>query len=127
MKESQHQSALLKYFGYRYPDYFDYLIHIPNGGSRNKIEAYNFKKQGVRAGFPDLQLLVPRGTYHGLFIELKTFKGKLNIKQKHYLQLLNAQGYLAQCCYGWHEAADLIDTYMRLPLWGSSQVYLEAV
>lgn len=29
-------------------------IHIPNGGSRNPIEARKLKAQGVRAGAPDL-------------------------------------------------------------------------
>lgn len=28
----------------------DLMFHIPNGGSRNKLEAANLKKQGVKAG-----------------------------------------------------------------------------
>ena len=50
------------------------MFHIPNGGSRNKLEASNLKKQGVKAGVPDLFLPVGRGSYHGLFIELKSAK-----------------------------------------------------
>lgn len=55
------------------------LYHIPNGGSRNKAEAANLKRQGVKAGVPDLFLPVPRGGYHGLYIELKF--GKKNIEK----------------------------------------------
>lgn len=47
------------------------LFHIPNGGSRGKAEAARFKMEGVKPGVPDLFLPVPRGPWHGLFIELK--------------------------------------------------------
>ena len=53
----------------------DYLIHIPNGGSRNVIEAAKFKKMGVKAGVPDLQLLVPVVSY--LFFSLSRFLASL--------------------------------------------------
>lgn len=33
----------------KYPE-IDLMFHIPNGGSRNKLEAANLKKQGVKAG-----------------------------------------------------------------------------
>ena len=33
----------------KYPE-LDLLFHIPNGGSRNKIEAAKLKAQGVKAG-----------------------------------------------------------------------------
>lgn len=61
----------------KYPE-IDLMFHIPNGGSRNKLEAANLKKQGVKAGVPDLFLPVGRGSYHGLFIELKYGKNKPN-------------------------------------------------
>ena len=47
------------------------LHHIPNGGSRNQLEARNLKLQGVKSGVPDICLPVPRGKYHGLYIEMK--------------------------------------------------------
>lgn len=34
------------------------IYHIPNGGSRNQLEAANLKRQGVKAGVPDLTLPV---------------------------------------------------------------------
>ena len=34
------------------------LYHIPNGGSRHRLEAIHLKQQGVRAGVPDLCLPV---------------------------------------------------------------------
>lgn len=34
-----------------YPQ-LDLLFHVPNGGKRNQKEAFNLKRQGVRAGVP---------------------------------------------------------------------------
>jgi hypothetical protein len=92
----------------------DYLIHIPNGGSRNIIEAAKFKKMGVKAGVPDLQLLVPNGLIHGLWIELKSKIGKLQPSQRLMMQRLEEQGYLCKVCFGADEAINEIKKYLCL-------------
>lgn len=91
------------------------LYHIPNGGSRNKREAEHLRRQGVKAGVPDLCLPVPRGRYHGLFIELKAKDNTPTQKQKDWLAALDAQGYKTVVCWGWETASELIDEYLRLP------------
>ena len=50
-----------------------FVFAVPNGGSRNVIEAANLKAQGVMAGVSDLILLLPHKVY---FIELKNPNGK---------------------------------------------------
>lgn len=90
----------------------DYLIHIPNGGSRNVIEAAKFKKMGVKAGVPDLQLLVPNGLIHGLWIELKSKAGKLQPSQRLMMQRLEEQGYMCKVCFGADEAIQEIKKYL---------------
>lgn len=50
-----------------------FVFAVPNGGSRNIIEAANLKAQGVMAGVSDLILLLPNKVY---FIELKNPNGK---------------------------------------------------
>ena len=89
------------------------IFHIPNGGSRNKIEAANLKKQGVRAGVPDLFIPVPRWSYHGMFIEMKAGKNKTTLNQKKWLKLLAENGYIAHVCYGFDDARALIDWYFN--------------
>lgn len=96
-----------------YPE-IDLMFHIPNGGSRNKLEATNLKKQGVKAGVPDLFLPVSRGGYHGLFIELKYGKNKPTEKQTEWLTNLNEQGYAVAVCYGCDEASEKILKYLKL-------------
>ena len=92
----------------------DYLFHIPNGGSRNIIEATKLKKMGVKAGVPDLQLIIPNGQVHGLWIELKAQKGKLQPSQKIMIQRLEAQGYICKVCFGADEAINEIKKYLML-------------
>ena len=48
------------------------FIAIPNGSSRNKLEAVRLKREGVTPGAPDMFLFVARKPYHGLAIEFKT-------------------------------------------------------
>ena len=97
----------------KYPE-LALLYHIPNGGSRNKIEAANLKRQGVKAGVPDICLPVPRGEYHGLYIELKHGKNKLSNLQREWLGWLNQQGHLALCAYGWEDTIKVIQKYLNL-------------
>ena len=90
------------------------LYHIPNGGSRNQLEAQNLKAQGVKAGVPDLCLPVPHGGFHGLYIEMKYGKNKTTEKQDWWLEQLEAQGYDTAVCYGADEAMDKIAGYLEI-------------
>ena len=97
----------------KYPE-LRMLFHIPNGGSRGKAEAGRFRAMGVRAGVPDLCLPVPRGGWHGLYIELKRTKGgRVSADQKAWLDALREQGYAAAVCHGWEDAARIILWYIR--------------
>ncbi len=90
------------------------LYHCPNGGSRNKIEAAKLKQMGVVAGVPDLHLPVPKGVYHGLYIELKYGGGRLEKSQREFLQAAAGYGYYAVCCYGAEMAIRIIQEYLNL-------------
>lgn len=89
------------------------MYHVPNGGSRNSLEAANLKRQGVKAGVPDVCLPVARGEYHSLYIEMKAEKNKPTQKQMEWLEALNKQGYATAVCYSWEEAAKLIQSYLK--------------
>ena len=90
------------------------LYAIPNGGSRHKLEAANLKRQGLKAGVPDICLAYPCGVYHGLYIELKVGKNKPSDLQKEWLTNLRAAGYMTAVCYGFQEAKDMIEKYLKL-------------
>lgn len=115
MSEAQEQRMVVEYCDLvKLP-----IFAIPNGGSRNKIEAANLKRQGVKAGVPDLFLPVARGGAHGLFIEMKFGKGKPSDKQKVWLQKLMAEGYQVAVCWSAAAAIKTIKQYMDGELAGA--------
>lgn len=112
--ESGHQEALFSWAAYqqgRMPE-LEYLHHVPNGGKRDKATATALKRQGVKAGVPDIVLPAVRAGYHGLYIELKAGKNTTTAKQKGWLRFLRQQGYFTAVCYGWQAAAELIEKYL---------------
>jgi hypothetical protein len=88
------------------------LYAIPNGGDRHPIVAAKMKAEGVRAGVPDYCLPVPRGGYHGLYVELKTPTGYPSREQRAWIAALREQGYRAEVCRGWAAAWDVIRDYL---------------
>ena len=92
----------------------DAIYHIGNGGRRLIREATRLKKMGVRAGVSDYSLPIPRGQYHGLWIELKSGKGRATAEQLAWIDLMRKHGHRAEVCTGWIAAKDLITEYMRL-------------
>ncbi len=91
------------------------LLHaIPNGGRRDRAEAAHLKRQGVKPGVPDLSLPVPRGVYHGLYIEMKVGKNKPTQNQRQWLTILSYYGYATRVCYSANEARDVIEKYLSL-------------
>jgi len=90
------------------------MFHIPNGGTRNKIEAGHLKAQGVKAGVPDIFLPVARPGYHGMFIEMKVKDNTPSDKQKEWLFMLRQAGYVASIARSWIEARDFLIYYLEL-------------
>jgi len=97
----------------------DFLIAIPNGGKRDIREAARLKQQGVKSGVSDLFLALPRGNYCGLWIEMKRpiVKGKSRPKvsemQNIWISKMVVVGYRAKVCYGFDEARELIEMYLK--------------
>lgn len=102
------------------------LYHVPNGGRRSKATAGKLKAEGVKPGVPDYALPVPRGSYHGLYLELKVPKtgkkgaGRLSDSQKDWLWALRQLGYHAETAYGWDQARQIIEQYLALGPFGLS-------
>ena len=89
------------------------LYAIPNGGKRPKSVAKTMKRTGTKRGVPDICLPVPKGKYHGLYIELKRIKdGRLSTEQRQWLRDLDENGYKAVMCKGWQEAVHVLVNYI---------------
>lgn len=98
------------------PELRECLMHVPNGGKRNPKEAARMKCFGVRAGVSDYFLPVPRGAFHGLWLELKAGDNKPTDKQREWLNKMQAQGYAAYWATGWEESMRVFRWYLSLPV-----------
>lgn len=112
--EDNVQRSCVQWFSLQWREYAGLLHHSPNGGKRNAIEAAKFKAMGVRAGFPDLILCIARQGYHGLFIELKTAKGRQSDNQKYYEYVLEEQGYRYEVVRSLEDFRNLINEYLSV-------------
>ena len=73
MSEDQLQQQIIIWFKNEYQMHGKGLIFsVPNGGSRNLLEAKKLKQTGAMAGVSDLIVLLPSKC---IFIELKAEKG----------------------------------------------------
>lgn len=100
------------------------LYAIPNGSvlagdiRARAMQVNALKRAGMRPCVPDLVLAVPRGRWHGLYIEMKR-KGWKRPGSPHeqgqrlYLDALSEQGYRAVFCAGADDAISTITHYLR--------------
>lgn len=97
-----------------YPE-LELLYHIPNEGKRSAVTGARLKAQGLKSGVPDVCLPTAHGGYIGLYIEMKVKPNKPTENQKRWLRALREAGHMVAVCYGFEEARDLIEKYLRLP------------
>ena len=81
-KESDTQIACVRWFRLQYPKLAKLLISVPNGGRRDIVTGKILKAEGAIAGVSDLILLLQRGDFGCLCIEMKTDKGTQSDSQK---------------------------------------------
>jgi hypothetical protein len=114
--EEQEQRALLQWIALHERQYpaLRLFFHVPNGGKRPKGEAGKMHSLGQKAGVPDLFLLVARGPFHGLAIELKAVGGRATNAQLTWIGALREHGYCAEICQGWEQARIVIEKYLAL-------------
>lgn len=114
MVQQEHidQSSVVTWFRFQYPQGLIYAI--PNSATRSIKQTLWLRKEGLTAGVPDLCIPMPRGIYHGMYIEMKAGKNKTTDAQNEWLQKLADQGYYCVVCYGSEVADAQIKRYMSL-------------
>ncbi len=116
-REGVEQKGLMLWLRGWNREVWEHTFHVPNGGSRHKLEAANLKAQGVKAGVPDIFIEIPRGGFHGLRIELKAtppHDAKVTDSQSEWGDRLSKQGYRAVVCRGIEAAKAEIKAYLSL-------------
>ena len=115
--EDEEQCALIQWWAAQHmrwglPEFA--LYAIPNGGLRHRVVAAKLKGAGVRKGIQDLNLDVPRGTHHGLRIEMKSRCRAARVRpdQAEVHAFLKSQHYKVAVCRGMEEAITVIKDYL---------------
>lgn len=89
------------------------LYATPNGGFRPIHEAVKLKAEGVQGGVPDLTLPIPRHGFSGLYLELKSARGRLEDVQVDWLAFLDSQGFATAVEWTADAAFSCISDYMN--------------
>jgi VRR-NUC domain len=111
VSEHQHQCAYFRWFAYAYPKKLAFAI--PNGGNRSAATGEMLKKEGVKAGIPDILVASVNGKYAGLFIEMKAESGRVSLNQQHMIDHLESEGYKVKVCRGWEAAKIATEKYFK--------------
>jgi hypothetical protein len=95
MTESKLQQEIFNFYQNNYCLKFHnprgLIFSIPNGGTRNKLEAITMKATGLLAGASDLIVILPNGKL--FFMELKIEKGIQSDKQKEFENRVSDLGF----------------------------------
>ena len=111
MTETQEQKQLIQWC--RTDPRYQYLFHIPNESVGGQEWMIRNRQMGVKSGVPDLFYPVPMNGYHGMFIEMKTEKGRLSQAQKRWIDALTQMGYKCVVAHGWNEAREALEQYLN--------------
>lgn len=107
------QGLCVRWFRKEYPHLL--IFHVPNGGSRNIIEAKRLKDIGVVAGIPDLIIPIGSccGSFHSLYVELKVGNNKPTKKQADIHNILASHDNIVQVCSSFEDFKDIIKKYLN--------------
>lgn len=113
-EEADIQSDFFKQVKLFFPQIPDKLLFaVPNGGSRNKLEAINLKRQGVKPGVSDVILLIPKGGFASLCMEFKTKSGKQSKEQKEFQKQAEMCGSRYVIVRSVKEAIEKVREYLK--------------
>lgn len=111
------QAECFRWFHNSYPQYRGLLFHVPNENDRsdsNIIQGAIRKSLGVVSGVADLLLLIARGGFHGLCIEMKDERGRQKPAQAGWQTIVEAQGYKYVICRNLEQFKIIIEDYLCL-------------
>lgn len=89
--ESDLQINCVETFRLIYPKYKWLLFSVPNEGIRDTRTAARLVRQGLSKGVLDIFICLPNKTYHGIFIDFKSSKGRLSEYQILFIKAVQNQ------------------------------------
>ncbi len=110
--ESNEQIAAMDWLRAQHPKIAEHTLHIGNERKATYYMGYIMKRMGVLKGASDLFMAYPVGVYHGLFVEVKSKRGKPTTEQKAFIDRMRSVGYRAEICYGAEEVINTMKSYL---------------
>jgi hypothetical protein len=90
-----------------------WIYAIPNAGRRSKAEGARMRREGLRAGVVDICLPVPRGGFHGLYVECKIKPNQLTADQAAFLKAMEILGHYTSVWWTFDQAIAELGAYIR--------------
>lgn len=90
-----------------------FVFAVPNGGSRNVIEAANLKAQGVMAGVSDLILLLPGKKVYFIEIKNPNGKGRQSPLQREFEDNVRAHGHEYLIWDNWAQVEQFVNAHRQ--------------
>ena len=110
---SEYDEALAVFdYAYGYGGNLDPRLHMLHPVENTKGAGRPPAGATEAAGVFDHFLAVAIAPFHGLYIELKTPKGKPSAKQLKWQKKARGQGYAAEIVYGADKEIELLDQYL---------------
>lgn len=88
------------------------MYAVPNAGKRTKLQGLWLKKEGLKAGVPDICFPVARGDFIGLYIEMKFDNNKPTEAQQAWIEALKKERHRVEVCYSAMYAIAIIKDYL---------------
>jgi len=105
--EHDEQVTFCQYLDFVHLTYFA----VPNGSNKSMTARRKFKAEGLKAGVPDMVILIEGGKT--VFIEMKRKTGgTVSKEQKQWLERLRVLGFDAYVCKGAKEAIEAVQKYL---------------
>ncbi len=108
-----------------HPDLYPFMFSVPNGGYRTPKAANMMSYEGQKSGVQDIVVALPRGKYHGLFLEVKTEKGAASKIQKETQDRFARVGYCCLIEKGFERCLMSLIDYYSLPLFDGVSILAE--
>lgn len=120
MNHTEHtiQAQAVAWFRYQYPKYRALLFAIPNGAhlagtaGQRAAQYGRLVREGFVPGVADLFLSIPGADANGLYIEMKSEKGRQSPEQKAFEQSVTQTGYKYTLCRSVEDFQHTIKTYL---------------
>ncbi len=110
--ESNEQIAAMDWLRAQHPKIALHTLHIGNERKATYYAGYIMKRMGVLRGASDIFMAWPSGGFHGLFVEVKSKRGRPSPDQLAFIERMRSVGYKAEVCYGAEEVINTMQQYI---------------